>query len=222
MKSSCIIISTVLAVVLLASCKKDQYGTLNGDTTLKGYAFLQDTIGHTSAQPLVKQKVYLNAGNDISAYLYETTTDSAGRFSISSLKENESYVLFTNYISGGIEYKGFVTFETGENTQVEKNLDIFASYVNGLSLLFTDNFGGRLPNLPFRLYTSRVAATYDSTIYAVVNLQSDINALYKKTNLTPVKYYVVSQKVIGPATLKIFDSVTAPITGIIRDTMVLK
>jgi len=209
-------------IVLLTSCKKDQYKAVNGDVTLTGYLYLTDTVNNSFPVPVAGQKIYLNTGSDSSTYIYQATTDQAGKYSIPFLKEDETYVLFTRYINNNIEYEGVkkITTAAGGNV-IYADLTIYAKFTNGLSILFTDTLNGPLPNLPFRLYSSRVAAQYDSALYAVVSASSDINGKYSKLNIAPAKYYAVASKTIGPLTLRVFDSVIVAGRGIARKTMLL-
>jgi hypothetical protein len=146
-----------------------------------------------------------------------------GAFSIPALKNDQPYVLFSRFTKNNTEYAGAVKFQGGEpNGMIRVVLNVYPSYYNGMSVLFTDLAGGAIPNLPFRLYTSRVMAVYDSLAYAYVNTTSSINGRYNRYNLNAAKYYVVSSQVIGPTTLKIFDSLTVPLFGVTKATVILK
>lgn len=209
-------------VVLLIGCEKDQYKGVSGNVTLTGYVYLADTINNTFPVPLAGRKIYLNSGSDSSTYIYQATTDSGGKYSIPFLQNDKAYVLFTRYISNGKEYEGVKKIDGGAiNDIIYADLTVHAKFTNGLSLLFTDSLNGLLPNLPFRLYTSRIAAQYDSVMYAVTVASSDINARYSKVNIAPAKYYAVASKVIGPLTMRIFDSVIVTSNGLTRKTMLL-
>jgi len=213
----------LFVVVLLMSCEKDQYQSVSGDVSLTGYVYLADTINNTFPVPLTGQKVYLNLGSDSSTYIYQVTTDAAGKYSFPFLKNDKDYILFMRYINNGIEYEGVKKISGGSNNNIiYADLTVQAKFTNGLSILFTDVLNGPLPNLPFRLYSSRIAAQYDSVLYAVASTSSDINGRYSKTNIPPLKYYAVASKIIGPLTLRIFDSITVNPTGLARKTMQLQ
>ncbi|MGB5006109.1 MAG: hypothetical protein WBO39_04180 [Ferruginibacter sp.] len=209
-------------VVLLIGCEKDQYKSVSGNVKLTGYVYLVDTINNTFPVPLAGQKIYLNSGSDSSTYIYQATTDLGGKYSIPFLQSNKAYVLFTRYINNSIEYEGVKKIDGGaSNDIIYTDLTIHAKFTNGLSLLFTDSLNGPLPNLPFRLYTSRIAAQYDSVLYAVTVASSDINARYSKVNVVPAKYYTVASKIIGSLTMRVFDSVIVAPIGLTRKTMQL-
>ncbi len=212
----------IFLVVVTGSCKKDHYKSLSGQNTLTGYVFLRDTINFSSVTPLAGQKLYLNTAGDTASYIYETRSDSAGLYSIPSLQSDEDYILFTRHINNEVEYKGAVRFRGGTQENVIRlDLEVYASQFNGISLLFTDATTGILPNLPFRVYASRLAAMYDSTAFASINASSDRFGQYSRYNLAAVKYYVVSSKSIGPDSYSVFDSVIVPSAGIARATIKL-
>jgi hypothetical protein len=210
-------------ILALTSCEKDQYHQVSGNIKLTGYVYLADTINTNFPAALAGQKVYLNLGSDSSSYVYEATTDQAGKYSIPFLQSDKTYVLFTRYMNSGVEYEGVKKVSGGaSNDIIYADLTVYAKFTNGMSLLFTDILNGPVPNLPFRLYSSRVAAQYDSVLYAVAATSSDINGRYSKTNVAPARYYAVASKVMGPLTLRVFDSVTVTAHGLERKTMKLQ
>lgn len=219
----CLYVIFVVGTCLLSSCEKNEYNSLNGNITLAGHAYIADTLNGLPVGPLVGQKIYLNTGSDTSTYIFQTNTDSTGMFLIPSLSNNKKYIVFSKFIRNSIEFSGAQAINGGAvNETIRISFNVYPSYFNGMSILFTDSLGGLIPNLPFRIYNSRVAAAFDSVQYAFANTKSDINGLYNIFNVNPIKYYVVSSTIIGPATLKIFDSITVPADTIKRSTMVLK
>lgn len=208
--------------MLLTSCQKDKYNGLNGDTTLSGYLYLSDTVNYSIPIPLAGKQVYLNLGADSSTYNYTAITDSAGKYSVPFLRNDKGYVLFTRYVSNGLEYEGVQKINGGANNNIiSENLYVQSKFTNGIALFFTDSLNGPLPNLPFRLYTSRIAAQYDSVLYAVTVSTAGINARYSKLNIAPAKYYAVASKTIGSLNLHVFDSVTVNNDGLSRKTIQL-
>jgi hypothetical protein len=222
MKKYILVIVVACAVIFQWACKKD-YGSLSGDITLTGYAYLADTISNLPPSPLAGQKFYLNAGSDTSSYIFQGTTDSIGRFSIQSLDKKSSYVLFTRFIKNNTEYSGAIKFE-GKDVQNNNRLvlNVYPVHGNGMALLFTDLSGGYIPNLAFRLYTSRVMALSDSVSYAFASASSSASGQYNRFDIAPTKYYVVSKLSVGGTNLSIFDSITVGATSIKRGTMILK
>lgn len=210
-----------LFIVLVTGC--DKYDAVNGNTQLTGYVYQADTINNKFPVPMAAQKIYLNLGTDSSTYIYQATTDAAGKYSIPFLKNDETYVLFTRFMSNGYEYEGVQRIHGGAvNDIIYTDLTVHQKFTNGLSVLFTDSLGGPLPGLPFRLYSSRIAAQYDSVIYAVTNTVTDANGRYSKLNTSPAKYYAVASKIIGPVTMRVFDSITVAPTGLARRTFALR
>lgn len=210
-------------IVLSASCQKDKYQAVNGDVTLTGYVYLADTVNLSFPVPLAGKQIYLNLGSDSSTYNYKAVTDSAGKYSIPFLRNDKDYILFTRYINTGFEYEGVQKVNGGAiNNIISVDLYVQPKFSNGIALLFTDTLNGLLPNLPFRLYKSRLAAQYDSVLYAVAVTTSDINARYSKLNISPAKYYAVASKTFGTLKLQVFDSVTISGNGLFRKTMQLR
>ncbi|HMG15668.1 MAG TPA: hypothetical protein VK590_09485 [Saprospiraceae bacterium] len=208
--------------VFFSSCEKNEYNSLSGNITLSGYANQVDSFSNLPPIPIVGQKVYLNTGSDTSSYIFQTTTDSVGVFNIPALKDNHPYVLFCRFIKNNTEYAGAIKFKgAASNSSIHVILNVYPSHYNGMSILFTDGNGGAVPNLPFRLYTSRIMAEYDSLSYAYTKTTTSINGRFNRYNVSSAKYYVVSSQIIGPTELKIFDSLTVQSFGVIKDTVIL-
>jgi hypothetical protein len=214
----------ILPALFWSSCSPDKYSGFTGNITLKGSAYIVDTNSNASPIPLAGQPIYLGTGSDTSTYLYQCKTDSAGEFSISSLTNKSSYTLFTHFVIDGTEYTGSQSFKLDNppNNVKTITLNVEPIYQNGMSILFTDVYGGAIANLPFRLYTSRLVALVDSTKYAFVNTTADINGRFAKYNIPTGWYYVVSRDTLGGTPMAIFDSLdvsgskVAPLTAILH------
>ena len=222
MKKYILVIAGTFTSLFQIACTKD-YRSLSGDITLTGYAYIADTINNLPPSPLAGQKFYLNAGGDTGSYIYQGITDSIGRFSIQSLVKKSTYVLFTRFVKNNTEYSGAAMFE-GKNVQNNTPLilNVYPIHSNGMALLFTDLSGGFIPNLPFRIYTSRLMALSDSVNYSFANTSSSLNGRYNIFDINPIKYYVVSKLSIGGLSLGIFDSITVDASSIRKGSMILK
>jgi hypothetical protein len=213
----------IFLVIVLFSVACNKYKSFNGEGTITGYAYLADSITDGLPVPLTNQTVYLNTGGDTSSYFYQVKTDQAGFFSISSLSGEKDYILFTRLLKNDIEYKGAVKVPGSDVSKTGKvTLNVYPSYINGMSVLFTDTLGGIFPGLPFRIYNSRLAATADSVKYAFADTLTSTKGLFSIFNIKPAKYYFVAKESIGGLPLKIFDSVTVASTGIKKGNVYLK
>jgi len=213
-------ILTACSVFLLAACNK--YAGFNGNIKLSGYAYIDDTMTSALPVPLDSRALYLSVGSDTSSYQYQLKTDAAGSFSVPSLKQHETYTLFTRFINNNTEYRGVVAIKTGNNDHVTAVLKVYPIYINGLSLLFTDIAGGAVPRISFRLYTSRVLAAVDSVKYAYIDSSSDINGEYNKIGMPARLYYIVSNDSAASLGLRVFDSVRVSATGLTKKTVIAK
>jgi hypothetical protein len=223
MKSNHIILYIIVAVsVMTATCNK--YEAFTGTKSITGYAYLTDGVSNAAPVALANQKIALNVGADTSNYQYEVKTDEAGYFAFNGLSEKENYVVFTRYTKGGVEYAGAVKVAKTqiENTGAKITLNVSPVYGNGMFILFADTLNGALPNLPFRVYTSRLAASVDSVKYASHDTVTNAEGNFSLYNIKPVKYYFVARDTIAGIGYKVFDSTTVPATGIIKDTVYLK
>lgn len=221
MKTTQIIFWLAIGILILA-CNK--YKTFNGEATISGYAFLKDEGLATGSVPLPGQTIYLNTGNDTSTYIMATKTDQAGFFSFASLSHKKDYIVFARFLKEGLEFKGSVAVQGSKLEDDVENVTLTASplYTNGMIVLFSDELGGPLPNLPFRVYGSKLAAEVDSAKYAYYNKVSSNQAMFSQFNIRPMKYYFVAHDTIAKVPYKIFDSVTVATTAIARDTVYLK
>ena len=210
----------IVAVFLFcfaSACNK--YASLNGEVVLSGYAYIIDSSSTALSLPMALRPIYLNPGDDTGTYIYQVNTDSLGKFYIPSMQNNKKYILFTRFISNNIEYQGSLNISTNNEKNLSAVLNVYPVRRNGLWLIFTDSFGDAVPNVSFRLYTSRSIAIVDSSKYAYINAQSDINGSYVKYNVTPSKYYIVSKDSIPLISLKIFDSITVTPSDIKKRTV---
>jgi hypothetical protein len=215
------VVVIVITFLTLISCKKD-YRALTGDVTLAGYAYLADTNSNLPPSPLAAQKIYLNKGTDTSSYIFQGVTDSIGQFSMHSLDEETEYVVFSRFVKNNTEYAGAIYFKGMDIRSKRVVLNVYPVYRNGMSLLFTDVPGGYIPNLPFRLYTSRVMAVSDSITYAFASATSSPTGQYNRYDIPATEYYVVSKLSVGGLNLAIFDSITVDVNAVKQGTMVLK
>jgi len=207
----------IAGLLLLSACNK--YKDFNGDGRVSGHARIVGDLSDVAAIPAAGKTLYINPGTDSSTYIAQTVTDSAGTFTLSSLKRDQSYIVYTRYLQGNVEYQGSVSVTAGSSNAV---LNIYPLYTNGISIRFTDSLGGPVSRLPFRLYTSPVAASVDSTLYASVSASSDVNGKYTAYNIATVKYYIVAKDSIGLLHRKVLDSISADPNKIIPKTVILK
>ncbi|WP_448635177.1 hypothetical protein [Pedobacter panaciterrae] len=56
------------------------------------------------------------------------------------------------------------------------------------------------------MYTSKLAATVDSTKFATINDKTDKNGYFIRYNLVADKYYIVAKEVIAGYTYNVLDS----------------
>ncbi|WP_276484470.1 hypothetical protein [Paraflavitalea pollutisoli] len=209
--------------LLLAAC--DKYDSFGSEATLTGYAYLTGSSSEVLKTPLADQTIYLNTGNDTSSYVFATKTDKSGYFSFNFVCEKKPYIVFTRYLKDNIEYIGAKRIESGEfndNKVVRTTLDIAPAYLNGMYVQFTDTLGGLLPNLPIRIYRSKVAAVADSVKYAAYNINTQSNGVIALYNINLGKYYFVGKDTIQGKALRVFDSVDVKESGIERLTAKLR
>ena len=212
----------VVFLTLLLACRKDGYDSVNGSLVVSGRVLLIDTVSRVPTKILPAQTVYVNTGSDSSTYLFKVSPDSSGVYAIPFLKRNQSYTLFTRYAVGQERYEGVAQIRTSSNDAVELDIAVYRQFTNGLALRFTDSLAGPLPGLAFRMYSSRVAAQFDSTAYAVANTRADQEGSYYRLDLPAAHYYVVAKQEFGTLVLNLFDSVEVLPNGLVRKEMVLK
>jgi hypothetical protein len=206
----------IVGVLLLSACNK--YKDFDGDGRVSGHARIVGDLSDVAAIPAAGKTLYINPGADSSTYIAQVVTDSAGAFTLSSVKGGQ-YIVYTRYLQGNVEYQGSVSVTAGSSNVV---LNIYPVYTNGISILFTDSLGGPVSRLPFRLYTSAVAASVDSVSYASQSGVSDVNGKYNAYNIATMKYYIVAKDSIGPLHRKILDSIPADANKMVSKTVVLK
>lgn len=213
-------IAVLLSLAAFFSCDKNK--EFDGRTTLTGRLYLADSINQSVPTPIARQKVYVNTGNDTSTYVYILTTDSTGSFSIPSVDGSKTFILFSNFTRNGVSYRGATKLSGSRSDKLlTGDVYVYPAFTNGAVVLFTDPFGTPVTNLPFRLYTSRSAALVDSLKNASLDTVSNSRGQFERYNANPVSYYIVSKKIFGTDTLKIFDSITIPPIGINRKKVML-
>ncbi|MDF2190188.1 hypothetical protein [Paraflavitalea sp. CAU 1676] len=213
----------LVACISLAACNK--YDSFGGEASLTGYAFLKGAESEDVKTPMADQTIYLNTGNDTSTYVIATKTDKSGYFSFNFVCEDKAYIIFTRYLKDGTEYVGAKKIEGGEfsgDKVVRTTLEVSPSYLNGMYVQFTDTLGGLLPNLPVRIYRSKVAADVDSVKYAVYDTSTKTTGIIALYNINKGKYYFVGKDSIKGKALRVFDSVEVKDNEIARKTMQLK
>ena len=215
-------LSTLILFFILAGCKKNtsnKYDTLNGNVKVTGSALLTFPGSSSLPSPLANVQILLSNGNDTSNYIYQTITDSTGRYSIPLLKKEYTYTVFTRFIRNGIPYTGAATFKPYGDIIVD--LKISPQFTNGLVITIKDSLGGNAPRIHLRLYTSKLSAIADYTKNAVTDTVTDVNGQYIKYNATALTYYVVIKDSIEKLNYKVLDSVNVGATGIAEKTIYL-
>jgi hypothetical protein len=202
----------------VSSCDKERQ--FSGTVVLTGNVQLVDTAEFATALPGLT--VYLNSGSDTTSYEWQTQCDSTGKFTIPSLDQNTPYVVFTQYSKNGLIYSGAFKFKTGGSNTFNVSLDIYPVVYNELMLSFVDSVKGLIPNLPFRVYSSRTAATVDSIKYAVLSAHSNSNGYYYQYNFTPGYYYIVAHDTLNGVSRAAFDSLNVGKSGNAPLQVVLK
>ena len=193
----------------VSSCDKEKQ--FSGTVLLTGNLQLIDTAEF--ATPLPGLTVYLNTGSDTTSYEWEAQCDSTGKFTIPSLEQKTPYVVFTQYSKNGLIYSGAYKFKTGGSNTFNVTLDVSPVFYNELMLSFVDSVKGLIPNLPFRVYSSRTAATVDSVKYAVLSAQSNSTGYYNQYNFAPGYYYIVAHDTLNGVPRAAFDSLTVGKSG---------
>jgi hypothetical protein len=208
---------------LISGCQKDKYAGLSGDIILKGTAFIVDSSSTAPPVPLADHQVYLGMGSDTATYVFQSNTDSAGQFTVSPLNNKYTYTIYTHFVVNGIKYAGAKTFTAAKSPSktMTITLNVLPLYQNGMSILISDAYGGPIPNLPFRIYKSRLIALVDSTQYASVNTTTDANGHFVQYNIPTGWYYIVSNETIANTVLKVFDSVNVLASGVSQKNAVL-
>ena len=200
-----VLIASLWSLLLfVSSCDKEKQ--FSGMVVLSGNVQLVDTAEF--AAPLPGITLYLNTGSDTTTYEWQTQCDSTGKFTIPSLDQNTPYVLFTQYSKNGLMYSGAIKFKTGGSNTFNTILNVYPVVYNELALSFVDSVKGLIPNLPFRVYSSRTAATVDSIKYAVLSARSNGNGYYYQYNFTPGYYYIVAHDTLNGVSRLAFDSLT--------------
>jgi hypothetical protein len=205
-------------LVILLSCNK--YADINPDQIVSGYVYLQDPFKTNFPLPLAGKPIYFNRGSDTSSYLLQTTTDSAGHFSMTYIGKDNS-ILFTSFVKNGVVYKGD-TIVTVAQLGKAVQLNIFPVYHNGVQLNFKDNLGGLVSGLNFRIYTSSVAASVDSVKYSYLDSKADNNGHYTLFNLNAGDYFVVAKDKIGGVSLSANQKITVAKTGLSSPDIIIK
>lgn len=212
---SIFLLLTVAAIV--ASCNK--YSGV-AQQQLSGHVTITDALSSKNPQPASSVPVYLNNADNSDAYVFQGKTDTAGYFNM-SYPGGTKITIFTRFIRNGAEYKGQVTIDKSTGV-IQKDLPVSPVFVNGLSVSFLDAGSGPIPNLPFRIYSSRVMASVDSVKFANYNSTSDAYGQFTQYNLNAAEYYIVSSSSIGGKLLTVFDSVTVSKTGVFKKNVQLK
>ncbi|PZF71878.1 hypothetical protein DN068_17645 [Taibaiella soli] len=192
-------------MIAFFSCNK--YAAYSGTGKITGYIKMIDETTSSIPSPLGAVTVFLhnNKSNVTSSYEYETVTDDAGYFSVSNLDSKASMRVFVRFTKDGVEYASDTTV-TVENAGLI-TMYVRPKYTNGLVLHFSDSTGGSFSNVAFRIYTSGIAASMDSSAYAFINTRSDSDGNYRVFNLQPQIYYIVAKDSFGANLIGVNDTV---------------
>lgn len=194
-----------LAVLAIAACKKaDKYGRLT-DQAVYGYAYVTDPFGVNLSVALSAQTVYINDKADTTAYVLQTATDAAGRFTFNRPSTGQ-FTVFAHYIKDGVEYRGSVTRDADKTDSIK--LLVLPQYLTALHLHFQDATNGGLSNLNFRLYTNQSAAAADLTKQAFLKGTADTYGNFNTYNINTGDYWVVAKDTIGSAIIGVNQKIT--------------
>lgn len=212
-----------MALILFFSPSCNKYKEVE-KKKISGYAQLHDPLQNSFAVPFAKQPIYLSKSSDTINYLFQASSDEAGRFVFSYLG-TDNMIIHARMIRDGVEYYGKTEVTPAKATSgASFNLDLYPVYANGLSLDFKigTSTSGSLANFAFRLYASKLAAQTDSVKYAYVNEKTSGGGVYSKYNLIPAKYYIVAKESFAGITYLSLDSVEIGQKGKIYKTTILK
>jgi hypothetical protein len=215
-------LAAIIIFSLFAACKKknysNKYDALNGNLRVTGKALLAFPGSSYIPSLLANVPIYLNDGNDTVNHIYQTTTDSTGKYSIPFLKKEHTYTIFTRFIRNGILYAGSANFKPYGD--IVKDIEVFPQYTNGFAITVKDSLGGIVPKLHLRLYTSKIAALNDYAKDVVADTITDQNGQFIKYNVTPLMYYVLITDSIGGLKFTVLDSVKVEAAQIAEKTIV--
>jgi hypothetical protein len=199
-----------IGMLSVAACNK--YADVT-NSQMTGHVYIKDPLSNAIVVPAKGVTIYLNSGTDTTSYILQTTTDSVGYYSLPSFGAGQA-TLYTRFVVNNAEYRGAVAIPPqffASNQQMD--LDVSPVYVNGVGITFENN-GGPIPNYPFRLYTSKVAAMSDSVRFANVNTKTNSTGQYIQYNISAFTYYITAIDSINGKKAELIDSVSVKAKGL--------
>ncbi|WP_448635176.1 hypothetical protein [Pedobacter panaciterrae] len=105
----------VMLMIMLSACNR--YKGIE-DHQIYGYAYLKDSLDIQPQKPF-NGIIYLNRGSDTTNYLFQTKTDSLGKFSFQSMGK-QAAVIYSRFIKNGTEYVGQIRLDESNNSLTHK------------------------------------------------------------------------------------------------------
>src|SRR4030095_6803858 len=192
---------TILAICMLAHCKKPSFDDLSGTATLNGVAFIYDTLtGVTSKTALKNAKVFIKKDNSSDGFLYSVNTNSQGEYSFSGIDEAKDYIVYASTDTGVVKYYGSLSYPANHLTDSQSDtLKLFpdSTNQNGIHLIVQDIMQGRVPNVTAWVFNSPVLFMADSSAGRIFDMTTNSYGVDNRYNVAPGTYYLRVKTKIG-------------------------
>jgi hypothetical protein len=200
------------------ACNKSTFDDLSGQGTLKGVAVIYDTLnGYFSYAQAPNLKIYLKKAEDLTGYLYSTTSGSQAQYSFSGIEMGKSYKVYAGTDSGAVKLYGELNYTAGGFADGQSDsLKLFPSETNqnGIHLILQDSAGGRMANTTAWVFSSPLLFNGDSSIGKIFDMVTNTYGVNNRFNLAPAKYYIRVNTKVGNINLKGTGTVDVSIAGI--------
>jgi hypothetical protein len=225
----------ILAVSLLASlcmaCKKfkETKDDSAGNLHLRGRVFYTDDIllaGTTKPLGKTLVKIGYPADNGIN-YLYSVISDADGYFLFENLAPSTDYFLFADSSIGEVKFsRNRIVNLTTSNDTASLTLIPATTGQNGFVYTVRDASGGLIKNCAVCAYSSFVLAAADTGFTCngstwQLQATNELGKTYKM-NVPPADYVVLFKAAATNLTLKIRDTITVGINGIVRKNVIIR
>lgn len=220
--------STLALLSLVSACNKapdfdDDFG---GTGLLRGRLVYTDAFaGNGTVTPLAKRTVYLALSpSDQLNYKYSATTDKDGYFLFDHLNTERMYTTFFNDTIRQVRYTALETSmpkETPYLLQAKNDTLTQNGFVVTLRSNSTLGISSTVANANICVFANRLMARADTCLGSLFTLKTDNYGRVVRYNLRPATYYIFSSTTLNGRQYHALDSVTVPVTGIIRKPLTL-